>query len=244
MPLTLGANYMSVNPINIVKNVAGLYDGPTFKDVLEQKVTLTPLRGPSGPTSPTPSSAAPEPVKPGTPDYYQQRYNDFVARNPGVTPPDYYLGYGQKYYNRLMSLDADLSSEGRAWRDKTALALQQAIENKRASDPEGFAELERNPEAFRKFAFSTHPAAYVNSGLYDLPVQDILVIASTPDIKDVLSQEGIHQSLITIGKLKPGDVPDILLDTGEQYLRDTGPLAFTPLGPGLEIGKQLLRMFG
>jgi hypothetical protein len=190
------------------------------------------------------TSTPPAPVEPGTPDYYQQRYDDFVARNPGVEPPDYYLEYGQKYADRFSSLDdRDLSAEGLEWRDKTLVALQQAIEDKRTSDPEGFAELERDPEAFRRFAFETHPAAYVDSGLYDLPAQDLLVIAGTPDINDVLSQEGIDQSLITGGELELGDVPDVLLSTGEQYVRDNGVLAFTPFGPGLEFGTQMQRMW-
>ena len=190
------------------------------------------------------TSTPPVAVEPGSRDYYQQRYDDFVARNPGVEPPDYYLEYGQKYADRFSSLDdRDLSAEGLAWRDRTLVALQQAIEDKRIGDPEGFAELERDPEAFRRFAFETHPAAYVDSGLYDLPVQDLLVIAGTPDINDVLSQEGIDQSLITVGELEAGDVPDILLSTGEQYVRDNGVLAFTPFGPGLEFGTQAQRMW-
>ena len=192
------------------------------------------------PTTSTPPAA----VEPGTPGYYQQRYDDFVSRNPGVTPPDYYLDYGQKYADRFSSLDDnDLSPEGLEWRDKTLVALQQAIEDKRISDPEGFAELERDPEAFRRFAFESHPAAYVDSGLYDLPVQDLLVIAGTPDINDVLSQEGIDQSLITAGMAGLGDVPDILLSSGEQYVRDNGVLAFTPFGPALEAGTQGQRLW-
>lgn len=183
-------------------------------------------------------------IEPGAADYYQQRYDDFVARNPGVDPPDYYLDYGQKYADRFSSLDGqDLSPEGLEWRDKTLVALQQAIEDKRIDDPEGFAELERDPEAFRRFAFESHPAAYVDSGLYGLPAQDLLVIAGTPDINDVLSQEGIDQSLITVGMLDPGNVPDLLLSTGEQYVRDNGALAFTPLGPALELGTQGQRVW-
>lgn len=181
----------------------------------------------------------PAPVTPGTRDYYQQRVDDFLQRNPGMAPPDYYLGYGDKYMERFESLDAtDLSPDGLQWRDNTTLALQQAIEEYRIRDPEGFAELERDPQAFREFAFGTHPDAYADSGLYGLPVQDLMVIAATPDIGDVLSQEGIDQSLITLGKLEPGDLPEIALDTGEQYLRDTGPFAFTPFGPALGATRQ------
>jgi hypothetical protein len=221
----------------------------------EQKALRAPLDGAS--SAPTegggvaaacgaqPSSAQPAAIEPGTPDYYQQRYDDFVARNPCAQPPDYYLEYGEKYADRFDSLnDSDLSPEGLAWRTKTLEALQQAIEDERIADPAKFAALERDSKEFRRFAFKTHPEAYVHSGLYDLPVQDLLVIALTPDINDVLSQEGILQTLITIGKLKPNDMLDILHSTGEQYVNDNGLLAFLPLaGPRLEFMTQGQRMW-
>ncbi|MGO1073340.1 hypothetical protein [Lysobacter sp. CA199] len=195
-------------------------------------------------TAPTLPSDTPTPVKVGSPDYYQQRVDDFKARNPGMEPPDYYLGYGEKYMERFQALDSsDLSSQGLEWRDRTTDALQQSIEDFRARDPQGFAEMERDSVKFREFAFGSHPAAYVDSGLYDLPVQDLLVIAATPDVKDVLSMEGIDQSLITVGKLELSDVPEMAWDTAVQYFKDTGPFGLTPLGPtieGLVVGEKLI----
>jgi len=204
---------------------------------------IRPIDGPSFPTY-TPPANDPAPVEVGTREYYQQRLADFELRNPGMTPPDYYMGYGDKYMERFAELDStDLSSEGLAWRDRTTTALQTAIEDYRIRDPEGFADLERDSDAFRRFAFASHPDAYVDSGLYDLSVQDLSVIALTPDINDVLSQEGIDQTKITIGKLDADDVPEILGDTGLQYLRDAGPWAFTPQGLGIGIAKQGERLF-
>lgn len=204
---------------------------------------IRPIDGPSFPAY-TPPADVPAPVEVGTREYYQQRLADFQARNPGVEPPDYYLGYGDKYMQRFAELDGtDLSPEGLAWRDRTTEALQSAIEDYRIRDPQGFAELERDPDAFRRFAFASHPDAYVDSGLYELPVQDLTVIALTPDIGDVLSQEGIDQTKITIGKLDAEDLPGILADTGRQYLRDAGPLALTPQGVALGLGRQGERLF-
>ena len=200
---------------------------------------LLPVDRPASSPIPPPP-ADPATVQPGTPNYYGQRVADFVGRNPGMDPPDYYLGYGDKYMERFQSLDStDLSPQGLQWRDRTTLALQQAIEDYRIRDPEGFAELERGPQAFREFAFASHPDAYVDSGLYGLPVQDLLVIAATPDVGDVLSQEGISQTLVTLGKLDPGDIPEMLGDTARQYYEDVGPLAFvppwmSPAGPATE----------
>lgn len=154
-------------------------------------------------------------------DYYEQRADDFRERNPGLEPPDYYLEYGDKYAERFASLDeTDLSPEGLEWRDKTLNALQQAMEDKRIEDPEGFAELERDPDAFREFAYATHPDAYVDSGLFDLSLQDITVIGATPDIADVFTQDGIGQTLVTLGKLDAGDLLDIAKQTVTQTVRD------------------------
>jgi len=199
---------------------------------------IPPIDGPSFPTQ-LPPADNPAPVQVGTREYYQQRLEDFQQRNPGATPPDYYLDYGDKYLERFSSLDSsDLSPAGLAWRDRTIVALQSAIEDLRINDPQRFADLERNPTEFREFAFASHPKAYVDSGLYHLSAQDLSVIALTPDINDVLSQEGIDQTKITIDLLNPGDLPDILGATGEQYLRDAGPFALTPQGLALGLGKQ------
>lgn len=185
----------------------------------------------------------PAPIPPtGSADYYQQRYDDFVQRNPGVEPPDYYLGYGGTYNERFGSLDdSDLSPEGQQWRDDTAVALQQSIEDLRIEDPAAFAALERDPEAFREFAFESHPDAYVDSGLYDLSAQDLTVIALTPDIGDVLSREGLAQTLVTLGKLEPDDIPGIAIETVEQAAIDILEHPYLPphLAPFIVHGERL-----
>lgn len=159
-----------------------------------------------------PAAARNLPAEVRTPssDYYRQRYDDFVRRNPGVKPPDYYLGYGQKYLEKFSSLGPkDLSPAGLAWRDKTLQALQDAIEAKRAEDPVAFAQLERDPEAFKKFAYDTHADAYVKSGLFNLPAQDLVKIATTPELKDLLGKDGVRQIVDVIGRLKPEDLARI-----------------------------------
>ena len=163
----------------------------------------------------------PAEVKTGTKDYYKQRHDDFVRRNPGMTPPDYYLGYGQKYLDRFSSLGSkDLTPQGLEWRDKTLAALQNAIETKRMEDPVGFAQLERDPAAFKKFCYDSHPDAYVDSGLYKLPAQDLVKIGTTPDLRDLLNKDGINQVVVALGKMSPKDALKVAQATGKELWND------------------------
>jgi hypothetical protein len=168
-----------------------------------------------------PAAARNLPAEVRTPsaDYYRQRYDDFVRRNPGQTPPDYYLNYGQKYADKFSSLGPkDLTPAGLAWRDKTLKALQDAIEMKRAEDPAAFAQLERDPVAFKKFCYDSHPDAYVSSGLFNLPAQDLVKIATTPELRDLLGKDGVKQTIDVIGRLRPDDLARI----GGETLKELG----------------------
>ncbi len=142
-------------------------------------------------------SSQPTPYPPdqlGSLDYYDFRYKDFQRRNPGQEPPDYYKEYGEKYVSRFTNETAKkLSPEGQAWLEKTRENLQRAIEDRLNAAPGAFAELERNTDAFRDFAYETHPDAYWDAGLKDLPIKDLLEIGSTPDFKDLLTPEGLEQ---------------------------------------------------
>lgn len=103
-----------------------------------------------------PSFNSPTPFPPsriGDLDYYRFRRDDFLARNPGVTPPDYYMDYGDKYINRFSNdTFPHLSREGQDWLLRARANLQKEIEARLNKNPEGFAQLERNPDQFRDFA--------------------------------------------------------------------------------------------
>ncbi len=172
--------------------------------------------------------AAPASVM-GTTDYYRWRYDDYVRRHPnGPPPPDYYLDYGEKYAKRFSNeLRPKLSDKGKAWLDRARLNLQQAIERERARDPEAFAELEEDADAFRKFAYDTHADAYWNAGLADLPISDLARIGLTPDIKDLFTKAGL------------GQVADIAGRLAAEYARRTGR-AISDLADGaVEKGKEV-----
>lgn len=183
----------------------------------------------SGPARSNAARNLPAEIQTGTKDYYRQRHDDFVRRNPGMTPPAYYMEYGQKYLDRFSSLGPkDLTPKGLEWRDKTLKALQDAIETKRMEDPVAFAQLERDPAAFKKFCYDSHPDAYVDSGLYKLPAQDMLKIGTTPDLKDLLTKDGVRQVLVALSKMSPKDAASVAGASVKELLKDLTP-RFPPL---------------
>ena len=141
----------------------------------------------------------------GTLNYYRKRNDDFVSRaDPGETPPDYYLSYGEKYVNRFRTvLRPNLSPSGQAWLDCSLRALQTAIEDRRDANPWEFAELERDNARFRDFAYATHSNAYVSCGVCQLSIVDQVKIAATPDFRDLLSLGGVGQIIDTFLQCQP-----------------------------------------
>ncbi|MEZ6188773.1 MAG: hypothetical protein R3F62_27695 [Planctomycetota bacterium] len=139
-------------------------------------------------------AAPPAAVVPdGSLDYYRARAADFLQRNPGANPPDYYLDFGDVYVRRFtFETRPLLSPAGQRWMDDARVKLQEAIEARRSADPDGFARLELESKAFRRFAYATHAPAYA-SGLDRLPLRDLILIGTTPDAQDTLSREGLEQ---------------------------------------------------
>ena len=45
-------------------------------------------------------------------------------------------------------------------------------------------QLELNNDTFKQFAFNTHVPAYLDAGLADLPVSDLMMIAEQPNINE------------------------------------------------------------
>jgi len=89
----------------------------------------------------------------------------------------------------------------RARLDRTAVLLQELIEARLLADPADFAALERNGPTFRRFAFETHPVAYWEAGIAELPIRDLMLIYFTPDLEDILSGEGRRQAAIVTDRL-------------------------------------------
>ncbi|MBM4392000.1 MAG: hypothetical protein FJ090_12835 [Deltaproteobacteria bacterium] len=150
--------------------------------------------------------------------YYQDRNADYLRRHSSPPPPDYYLNYGNKYARRFTTiLRPKLSAEGQKWLDKAFILLQNAIEGRLRKDRTAFASLERNNDEFRAFAYGTHPDAYLDAGLKNLGPSDLALIASTPDVADLATMDGVSQILETGVRLLPqwgGKAIDGAVDLG------------------------------
>ena len=140
----------------------------------------------------------------GTRDYYIERYKDFRRRNPGEKAPDYYLNYGLKYFDRFHANKDHLQPVSQGWVDRTGVALQQKMEGRNSGA--GFAALERNEDQFKKFAYDSHPSAYLDSGLQHVPYGDRIKIGMTPDSSDLFTWSGVKQGVHTGGVVVAQDI--------------------------------------
>jgi hypothetical protein len=142
----------------------------------------------------------PLPSRLGAPNYYEERHGDFMRRHPDGLAPRYYLQYGLKYAIRFTTaLFDELSDEGKRWLLRARTNLQLAFENMILRSPADFDALEQDDEALQRFAFDSHPQAYLDAGLRQLPITDLVRIGLTPDLDDTLSMDGLSQ----IGAIAP-----------------------------------------
>jgi len=130
----------------------------------------------------------------GGTDYYTARAEDFHRRHPDLPVPSYYLGYGDKYVHRFTEeLAPKLSPAGQEWLAKARANLQMAFENRIKEDPAAFDRLEQNDEKFLEFAYASHPKAYLDAGMEKLPLKDLVRIGMTPDLRDLMTVNGLEQ---------------------------------------------------
>lgn len=150
-------------------------------------------------------------------DYYLKRKEDFEARNPGKEAPDYYEEYGDRYVREFDELSPELSEDGQEWVTETRENLQEAFEERIAEDPEAFAELERDPEKLREWAFDSHSDAYLDAGFADLPAEDILKIATTPRFEDFFDNQAIKEA-VEVGVQAVIDNPALAVEVPAEAL--------------------------
>ena len=185
----------------------------------------------------------PRPVETGTLDYYEERAQDYERRHPGEEAPDYYREFGDKYARRFEELKDELSPAGDRWVDETRENLQESLEDLRREDPEAFARLEEDPDALREFAFESHSQAYLEAGLADLPAEDLLAIATTPDLKDTLNPDGLEEFAETVVPVL-AENPELLLEVPAELLQQLPGAVLEGLADlGGEVAERLGNLF-
>lgn len=151
-------------------------------------------------------------------DYYRERAKDYLARHALPTDqsaqcPVYYLDYGDKYARRFIQvLRPTMSAAGQQWIDATFRRLQILLERQRAADPRRFAELEEDTRIFQCFAYGTHAQAYIECGIAKLPLSDLVRIARTPDLRDLLTRAGLEQVLRVMAHVVKARCQNIVLN--------------------------------
>ena len=158
----------------------------------------------------------PKPVPTGTDTYYRRRGADFDRRHPNRQQPTYYLEYGDKCLHQFRAVGPTLSRGGREWLESTLQLLQEAMEERLLQDPIEFEQLELDDRGFQDFAFSTHAQAYIDGGIFTLPVDDLWRILRTPDLTDVVSSVGIAEVLGLLAKLDRDDIAHIVTRTADR----------------------------
>jgi hypothetical protein len=147
-------------------------------------------------------------IPPQCTDSDWSRHSNFMMRHIGCghKPPSYYLSYGYYYCSNYgAKLSPKLSEAGKAWLAKARKKLQENMEDglhknmlgvgiQMASGIAGNGsfsmsdvkqyQLELDDETFKSFAFNTHPLAYLDAGLADLPWADLFKITGQPSIQE------------------------------------------------------------
>lgn len=146
-------------------------------------------------------------IAPESTDSDWSRHGNFLMRHIGCQhkPPSYYVSYGYYYCSTYgAKLYPRLSPKGQAWLNSARWYLQKNMERGLMKNMSGDLitmssvkpgngdlsmsvpryELELDDDTFKSFAFKTHPMAYLDGGLADLPISDLMKIAAQPSIEE------------------------------------------------------------
>lgn len=146
-------------------------------------------------------------IAPESTDSDWSRHGNFMMRHIGCghKPPSYYVSYGYYYCSNYgAKLYPRLSPAGQAWLRNARWYLQKNMEDglnknmmgnqiQMSSQKPGNGSfkmmvpqyaLELDDNTFKSFAFKTHPLAYLDGGLADLPILDLAKISAQPNIQE------------------------------------------------------------
>jgi len=146
-------------------------------------------------------------IAPESTDSDWSRHGNFMMRHIGCghKPPSYYVSYGYYYCSTYgAKLYPRLSPQGQEWLKNARWYLQKNMEKGLMQNMTGETirlssakpgngsffmtvpqyGLEVDDDIFKAFAFKTHPMAYLDGGLADLPVFDLMKITAQPNLQE------------------------------------------------------------
>ena len=147
-------------------------------------------------------------IAPDCTDSDWSRHGSFMMRHVGcehTKPPAYYVSYGYYYCSTYgAQLRPKLTPEGQVWLRNARWGLQKNMEDGLKQNMQGDViamtskkpgngsfrmdverfQLELDSETFTTFAFNTHPLAYLDAGLADLTVGDLMKIGAQPNMQE------------------------------------------------------------
>lgn len=178
-------------------------------------------------------------IAPESTDNDWSRHANFMMRHIGCghKPPEYYVSYGYYYCSTYGErLRPRLELQGKAWLDQARRLLQVNIELGLKANMDGDEihvvcrrypnrnlemtvpqmELEVDNATFKTFAFNTHVPAYLDAGLADLSIRDLLKIGGQPNVEEWLDGETWRQawdSSVEVGREKAVRAGEAISDT-------------------------------
>ncbi|HDR9033479.1 TPA: hypothetical protein QDB07_000929 [Burkholderia vietnamiensis] len=157
-------------------------------------------------------------IPPNCTDSDWSRHSNFMMRHIGCghKPPSYYISYGYYYCSHYGAELFDiLSPAGKAWLVSARRYLQLNMEDGLRQNMKGHViqmasqkrsngdfsmdvpryQLELDDETFKKFAFKTHPLAYLDGGIAYLPPIDLYNIMRQPRLQEWTSS-GTYEQVV------------------------------------------------
>lgn len=148
------------------------------------------------------------------------RYADFMKRHTkecGHLPPTYYRAYGYYYCSRFGAylLPSMTSIVAKNWLKDARLYLQKYMDlglgqnnigteiqlisklNEKANQKMSYKKqsIELDDKTFKTYAFSSHVPAYIDGGIENVPLEDLLRIISEPNIQEWMDVETMQQAI-------------------------------------------------
>lgn len=148
------------------------------------------------------------------------RYADFMKRHTkdcGHLPPTYYRAYGYYYCSRFGAylLPSMKSPQGKEWLKEARYYLQKYMDlgleqnnkgieiflssklNEKANQKMSFRKqsVELSDKTFKTFAFNSHVPAYIDGGIENVPLKDLIQIICEPNLQEWMDIETLQQAI-------------------------------------------------